>query len=195
VKSRSAPDLMRAEMPCLAEAGRPFFTQGFSHSSGFDQRRRAQARTVDGQGFTLVEMLAAMTILLILSGLALPLARMEVQHSQEVELRRDLRDLRQAIDRYKDLSDRNMIPINADTFGYPPEFQTLVAGVGLKGTAKGKLKFLRRIPVDPMTGKADWGLRSMQDDADSTSWGGQNVFDVYCPSTGTAVDGTHYSEW
>ena len=112
-----------------------------------------------------------------------------------VQLRRDLRDLRQAIDRYKDFSDRGMIPVKAESYGYPPDLQTLLDGVPLKGAAKGKYKFLRRIPVDPMTGKADWGLRSMQDDPDSTSWGGENVFDVYCPSTATAVDGTHYSDW
>lgn len=147
------------------------------------------------RGFTLIELIAAMTILLLLSTLALPVARLEVQRAREVELRRDLRDLREAIDRYKNLSDQGMIPMKADTYGYPPDLQTLVDGVVLRGTAKGKYKFLRRIPVDPMAGKADWGFRSMQDDADSTSWGGENVFDVYCPSTATALDGTHYNEW
>jgi len=147
------------------------------------------------QGFTLIELIAAMTILLLLSTLALPVARVQVQRTREVELRRDLRDMREAIDRYKDYSDRGMIPVKADTYGYPPDFQTLVDGVVLRGTAKGKLKFLRRIPIDPMTGKADWGFRSMQDDPDSSSWGGENVFDVYCPSTATALDGTKYSEW
>jgi len=165
------------------------------HESRFAPLRLGLERRKGERGFTLIEMLAAMTILLILSGLALPLARMQVQHTQEVELRRDLRDLRQAIDRYKDFSDRGMIPVKAESYGYPPDLQTLLDGVPLKGAAKGKYKFLRRIPVDPMTGKADWGLRSMQDDPDSTSWGGENVFDVYCPSTATAVDGTHYSDW
>jgi general secretion pathway protein G len=147
------------------------------------------------RGFTFLELIAAMTILLLLSTLALPIARKQVQREQEVELRRDLRDLRQAIDRYKDLTDRNVIPTKADTFGYPPDLQTLVDGVTIKGPTGAKYKFLRRIPIDPMTGKADWGLRAMQDDPDSTGWGGQNVFDVYCPSTATAVDGTHYSDW
>ncbi len=146
-------------------------------------------------GFTLVELLAAMTILLILTTMALPLARVQVQREREVELRRALRDLRQAIDRYKDFADRAMIPVKADTFGYPPDLETLVEGVTLKGASTAKYKFLRRIPVDPMTGKPDWGLRSMQDDPDSRSWGGQNVFDVYSKSTGTALDGTHYADW
>jgi general secretion pathway protein G len=147
------------------------------------------------RGFTLVELLAAITILLLLTSVALPLARVEVQHEREVELRRDLRELRQAIDRYKDFADRSMIPVKADTFGYPPDLQTLVDGVPLKGAASAKYKFLRRIPLDPMSGKADWGMRSMQDDPDSRSWGGQNVFDVYTKSTGTALDGTKYADW
>lgn len=148
-----------------------------------------------GRGFTLVELIAAMTILLILTSAALPLARVRVQHTRETELRRDLRDLRQAIDRYKDFADRGMIPTKADTFGYPPDLETLVKGVELKGTATARYKFLRRIRVDPMTGSADWGMRSMQDDPDSRSWGGQNVFDVYSKSQGIALDGTNYADW
>ncbi len=146
-------------------------------------------------GFTLVELIAAITILLLLTSVALPLARVEVQRTREVELRRALREMRQAIDRYKDFSDRGMIPTKADTFGYPPDLQTLVEGVPLKGTATAKYKFLRRIPADPMSGKADWGLRSMQDDPGSRSWGGQNVFDVNSKSTGTGLDGTNYADW
>ena len=88
-----------------------------------------------------------------------------------------------------------MIPTKVDTFGYPPDLETLVEGVALKGASTAKYKFLRRIPVDPMTGKADWGLRSMQDDLDSRSWGGQNVFDVYSKSQGTALDGSRYADW
>ena len=148
-----------------------------------------------GRGFTLVELIAAITIILLLTAVALPLARVQVQRTREVELRRDLRDLRAAIDRYKDFSDRGMIPVKADTFGYPPDLDTLVEGVVLKGTSTAKYKFLRRIPVDPMTGQVAWGLRSMQDDIDSRSWGGQNVFDVYTKSSGTALDGTHYADW
>jgi general secretion pathway protein G len=148
-----------------------------------------------GRGFTLVELIAAITILLILTSVALPVARIQVQRTHEVELRRALRELRQAIDRYKDFADRGMIPAKADSFGYPPDLETLVKGVPLKGSATAKYKFLRRIPVDPMTGQTDWGLRAMQDDPDSRSWGGGNVFDVYSKSQGTALDGTRYADW
>ena len=143
----------------------------------------------------MIELLAAMVILLLLSGIALPLARVQVQRSHEVELRRDLREMRDAIDRFKAMSDSGMIPIKQDTFGYPPDLKTLVEGVQFKGAINTKFKFLRKIPVDPMTGDAEWGLRSMQDDPDSGSWGGQNVFDVYSKSQGTALDGTKYSDW
>ena len=146
-------------------------------------------------GFTLIELIAAITIMLILTAVALPLARVQIQRRKELELRRDLRDLRQAIDRYKDFSDRGMIPANPDTFGYPPDLETLVKGVPLKGAATAKYKFLRRLPADPLTGEASWGLRSMQDDPDSRSWGGGNVFDVYSKSYGTALDGTMYADW
>ena len=145
--------------------------------------------------FTFVELMASITIILLLTTIALPVARVQIQRTREVELRRDLREMREAVDRYKDFSDRGMIPVKADTFGYPPDLQTLVDGVTLKGTATGKYKFLRRLPVDPMTGAADWGVRSMQDDPDSRSWGGQNVFDVYSKSDATALDGMKYSDW
>jgi len=147
------------------------------------------------RAFTLIELIAAMAIMLLLSSIALPLARVHAQRLREVEMRRDLREIRQAIDRYKDFSDRGMIPTKGDTFGYPPELDTLVKGVELKGTASTKYKFLRKIPIDPMTGKPDWGMRSMQDDPDSRSWGGQNVFDIYTQSQGTALDGTKYADW
>lgn len=146
-------------------------------------------------GFTLLELIAAMAIMTVLASAALPLARVHAQHLRETELREDLRDIRTAIDRYKDFSDRGLIPVKSDTFGYPPDLETLVKGVPVKGSSELKYKFLRRIPVDPMTGTADWGLRSMQDDPDSTTWGGQNVFDVYSKSDGTATDGTLYSSW
>jgi general secretion pathway protein G len=145
--------------------------------------------------FTFVELMASITIILLLTTVALPVARMQVQRTRELELHRDLRQIREAIDRYKDFSDRGMIPVKADTFGYPPDLQTLVDGVALKGTATGKYKFLRRLPVDPVTGSSDWGMRSMQDDVDSRSWGGQNVFDIYCKSDAAALDGTKYSDW
>lgn len=148
-----------------------------------------------GRGFTLVELIAAMTILLLLTGVALPVARVQAQRAREVELRRALRELRQAIDRYKDFSDRGMIPSRPDSFGYPPDLETLVAGVPLKGSATARYKFLRKIPMDPATGNADWGLRAMQDDPDSQSWGGSNVFDVRSRSQGTALDGSRYADW
>jgi general secretion pathway protein G len=147
-------------------------------------------------GFTLVELMAAITIMLLLTTMAIPLARNEVKRSRELELRRDLRDIRTAIDRYKDYADQQMFQTKPEQYNYPPDLDTLVEGVEMKGTKPGvKYKFLRRIPVDPMTGKADWGLRAMQDDPDSTSWGGDNVFDVYTKSTDTALDGTKYSDW
>jgi general secretion pathway protein G len=145
--------------------------------------------------FTLFELIVAMAIMLLLASIAMPLARVHAQRLRELELRRDLRDVRQAIDRYKDFSDRGMIPPKADGFGYPPDLDTLVKGVELKGSASTKYKFLRKIPPDPMTGKQDWGMRSMQDDPDSRSWGGQNVFDIYSQSQGTALDGTKYADW
>jgi general secretion pathway protein G len=152
-------------------------------------------RCLEESAFTFVELMASITIILLLTTIALPLARVQIQRTKEVELRRELREMREAIDRYKYFADRQMIPVKADTFGYPPDLQTLVDGVTLKGTATAKYKFLRKLPVDPMTDTADWGMRSMQDDPDSRSWGGQNVFDVYSKSDGTALDGTKYSDW
>ena len=148
-----------------------------------------------GCGFVLIELIAAITIILILVTMALPLARNEIIRHREMLLHEDLRLMREAIDRYKLDSDQGKIPIKVDSFGYPPDLQTLVDGVPVKGTAKGKYKYLRKIPVDPMTGTADWGLRAMQDDTDSKSWGGENVFDVYSKSQGTALDGTQYGDW
>jgi general secretion pathway protein G len=154
-----------------------------------------QRHQASDRGFMLIELIAAMTILLILTTLALPLARNEIIRKRELLLHEDLRMMRDAIDQYKAYSMQGMIPIKADTYGYPPDLQTLVDGVVVKGTAKGKYKFLRKIPIDPMTGNTDWGLRAMQDDPDSKSWGGQNVFDVYSKSQGTALDGTQYGDW
>jgi general secretion pathway protein G len=147
------------------------------------------------KAFMLIELIAAITILLVLTTMALPLARNEIIRKREMILHEELRTMREAIDRYKLASDQGQIPIKVDSFGYPPDLQTLVDGVAVKGTAKGKYKFLRKIPIDPMTGTADWGFRAMQDDPDSKSWGGQNVFDVYSKSQGTALDGTQYGDW
>ena len=143
-------------------------------------------------GFTLIELIVATTILLILTGMAIPLARVTIKRERERELRHDLWMMRDAIDRYKDAADRGAFQIKVDSYGYPPDLDTLVKGVDVGGK---KLKFLRRVPIDPMTGDTDWGLRSMQDDPDSDSWDGENVFDVYTKSQGTALDGTKYKEW
>ena len=131
-------------------------------------------------------------ILSILASAAVPVARFQVKRQNERLLRYDLWMMRDAIDKYKDAADRNAFQIKLESQGYPPDLETLVNGVDVQGK---KLKFLRRIPVDPMTGKAEWGLRSMQDDPKSDSWGGQSVFDVYSKSTGTALDGTKYVDW
>ena len=144
------------------------------------------------RGFTLVELIIATTIMVILTGMALPLARVTIAREKEHELRYDLWMMRDAIDRYKDQADRGAFQIKVDSQGYPPDLDTLVQGVDSNGK---KLKFLRRVPVDPMTGKPEWGMRSMQDDSTSDSWGEQNVFDVYTKSEGTALDGTKYKDW
>jgi general secretion pathway protein G len=143
-------------------------------------------------GFTLLELIIATTILMILTSMALPLARLTIKRERERELRFDLWQMRDAIDRYKDAADRGGFQTKVDSQNYPPDLETLVKGVDVQGK---KVRFLRKIPVDPMTGNTEWGLRSMQDDPDSDSWGEQNVFDVYTKSTGTALDGTKYKDW
>ena len=143
-------------------------------------------------GFSLIELIIAITIMGILAGAAVPIARVRVKRDKERELRRDLWEMRDAIDRYRDAADRGAFQTKVGSDNYPPDLETLVNGVDVQGK---KVRFLRRIPVDPMTGKAEWGLRSDQDEPDSTSWGGQNVFDVYTQSQGTAIDGTKYADW
>jgi general secretion pathway protein G len=188
---------------------------------------------------TLLELIIACAILLVLASAAMPVARYTVKRQKEAELHRELREMRDAIDRYKDAADRNLIRVEAGTEGYPPDLDTLVKGVDLvsqqgagiagatspgqpvvpstgfggafgssfgqpqgqnSGSSQGQdlirhVRFLRRIPVDPMTGHAEWGMRSVQDDPDSTSWGGRDVFDVFSLSTSMALDGTKYSDW
>lgn len=144
------------------------------------------------QGLTLVELIVTMTILAVLASVALPIARFQIKREKERELRADLWMMRSAIDKYKDAADRGAFQTKVDSQNYPPDLETLVNGMDVQGK---KLRFLRKIPVDPMTGQTDWGLRSMQDDPDSDSWGGQSVFDVYSKSQGTALDGTKYSTW
>jgi len=184
-------------------------------------------------GMTLLELIIACAILLVLASAAMPVARYTVRRQQEAELHRELREMRDAIDRYKDAADRNLIRVEVGSEGYPPDLETLVKGVDVVsqtggsitgattpgqplvpsigfGAARGQtpvqssssgqdlirhVRFLRRIPVDPMTGHAEWGMRAVQDDPDSTSWGGKNVFDVFSLSNGSALDGTKYSDW
>ena len=148
------------------------------------------------RGMTLVELIVAFTILALLSTLTVPLARYKVKRDKERDLRYALREMRSAIDKYKDASDQQKIQVKVGTDGYPEDLNVLVEGVTLVGNASGaKIKFLRRIPIDPMTGSTEWGKRSSQDDPKSNSWGGQNVFDVYSTSMERARDGTPYSEW
>jgi general secretion pathway protein G len=151
-------------------------------------------RVTGSRGFTLMELMVAAMILSILTLMVLPLARVSVQREKEKQLRQALWDMRDAIDRYKDASDRQVLgQTKVDTMGYPPDLETLVKGI--EGQGGKKYKFLRSIPTDPMTKSKEWGLRSMQDDFDSDSWGGQNVYDVYSKSDGEAMDGTKYKDW
>ncbi len=143
-------------------------------------------------GFTLMELIVATGILVILTSLAIPMARIGIKRERERELRHDLWEMRDAIDRYKDAADRGAFQIKVGSEGYPPDLDTLVNGVDVGGK---KVRFLRRIPIDPMTGDKEWGTRSMQDDPDSDSSGGDNVFDVFSKATGTALDGTEYKSW
>ena len=150
-------------------------------------------------GYTFVELLIVTTILLILASAVMPLAQVATQRQREAELRRTLRELRTAIDAFKDAVDLGRIPtteLEPGNEGYPPDLETLVEGIAAANDASGrKLRFLRRIPVDPLTGEAEWGLRSYQDSPTSTTWGGQNVFDVYSEAGGTGLDGTEYRTW
>ncbi len=143
-------------------------------------------------GVTLTELIIVMTILAILATAAIPAVKFEVKRTKERELRADLWEMRRSIDMYKDVADMGGIQTKADSNNYPPDLQTLVDGVDVK---EHKMRFLREIPKDPMTGNTDWGLRSNQDEPDSEGFGGQNVYDVYSKSQGTALDGTKYNTW
>jgi general secretion pathway protein G len=151
------------------------------------------------RGFTFIELLVVSTLLIILASAIMPMAKVTMQRQREGELRRSLREMRTAIDKFKDAADAGLIgamDLKAGAEGYPADLETLVEGVSVVNDQSGrKLTFLRRIPIDPMTNSSDWGKRSYQDRADSTSWGGQNVFDVYTKSEGTALDGTKYRDW
>ena len=145
---------------------------------------------------SLIELIVAFSILLTLTAMSVPLARYKVRRDKERELHVALREIRIAIDKYKDAADKGEIgPLKIETEGYPETLEMLVEGVKKTGQVDKKFKFLRRIPIDPLTNSRDWGKRSWQDDPKSTSWGGQNVFDVYTKSVERARDGTNYSEW
>jgi len=162
---------------------------------GSIRERRVSAE----RGYTFVELLVVTTILLILASAVMPLAQVTSQRQREAELRRSLRELRTAIDAFKDAVDLGRIPtteLEPGNEGYPPDLETLVEGITAANDATGrKIRFLRRIPIDPLTGDTEWGLRSYQDSPTSTSWGGQNVFDVYSRGEGTGLDGTEYRAW
>ena len=165
---------------------------------GRAQRGRLLARgsrAHSESGFSMVEMAVVAIMIAILAAIALPVARYSVRRQKELELRHQLRTMRDAIDQYKKMSDSGLIPLEIGGEGYPPDLDKLVEGVNLVGQTQKKQRFLRRIPIDPMTGKADWGKRSYQDDADSQSWGGQNVYDVHSLSEAKALDGTFYKDW
>ena len=150
------------------------------------------------RGVSYLELVATATIMLILASAILPMGKVAVQRQREIELRRALREMRQKIDLYKQAVDQGLIggtDVKLGSEGYPPDLETLVKGVNRVGTVDRKLKFLRRIPVDPMTGEADWGKRCYQDDPDSTSWCGENVWDVHSKSTAKGLDGTNYNTW
>jgi general secretion pathway protein G len=161
-------------------------------TSYFGESGRSLAQPTGEHGLTLVELIVTVALVAIFALTALPIARFQVKRQKEHELREDLFQMRSAIDRYKALSDSGAFLIKVDTFGYPPDIDSLTKDIDIKGK---KIRFMHRLPVDPMTGKAEWGVRSMQDEPDSTSWGGQNVFDVYSLSQGTALNGTKYSDW
>lgn len=170
--------------------------------------QRPRKHLSSSAGMTLLELIIATGILVILAGAAMPLARVTVKREKEAELHRDLREIRDAIDRYKDDAEKTLIITQPDQYNYPPDLETLVKGVqvGAHSTGNGNplstntqqqqlVRYLRKIPVDPMTGRAEWGQRSVSDDPTSTSWGGKNVFDVYSLSTGTAMNDTKYADW
>jgi len=160
--------------------------------SAVSKRQWMVAGKGPARGFTLIELIVATTIMIILVGMAVPVTTKVIKRERERELRYDLWMIRDAIDRYKDAADQAKFQIKLGSEGYPPDLDTLVQGVDSNGK---KIKFLRRIPIDPMTGKAEWGMRSMQDDPTSDSWGGESVFDVYTQSDAVALDGSKYKDW
>ena len=157
--------------------------------------RRPGHRAVWAAGFTLAELVMVCAILTSLSLLAMPVVKYTSKRSKEMELRGDLRDMRAAIDQYKRFSDQGLLPVELGTEGYPKDLDALVKGIALVGQIDRKMKFLRRIPVDPMTGKQQWGLRSYQDEPDATQTGGEDVYDVFSLSSGVGLNGIPYRKW
>jgi general secretion pathway protein G len=189
---------MRAFEPTSGDRLRGTLRAAWSERVAGRVRRPASFNAAQA-GFTFVELLVVATLLIILASAVLPLAKVTMQRQREAELRRSLREIRAGIDRFKAAADAQQIgatDLKTGAEGYPADLEILVDGVSVVGDASGrKLKFLRRIPIDPMTNSTDWGRRSYQDRPDTNSWGGQNVFDVYTKSTGTALDGTKYRDW
>ena len=147
------------------------------------------------RGYSLTELVIVCAVLSILAGVSFPVVKFTLKRSKEIELRAHLREMRSAIDEFKRYSDAGFIPVDFGTDGYPKELEILVEGVDIVGQIDRKAKFLRRIPIDPMTGEAEWGMRSYQDDADSSSWGGDNVYDVFSLSAGVGLNKVPYSQW
>jgi general secretion pathway protein G len=156
---------------------------------------RLLLRDSRAHGFTVVELAIVAAMIAILTAMVVPIARYTVKRQKELELRDQLRSMRNAIDKYKQYSDGGLIQIQLGNEGYPPDLETLVDGVPQIGQVNKKMKFLRQVPIDPMTGKAEWGLRSFQDDPDSVAWGGSNVYDVHSLSGLRAIDGSYYKDW
>lgn len=179
-------------MSGMRSSPNPRCARRLAFSRFLSNRHRTRATAA---GMTLLELVIACSILVVLATAAVPLTRVAITERNEQELRRDLREIRDAIDHYKDYADQNKIQVQAGTEGYPPDLETLVHGVPLTGVQDKRIHFLRAIPIDPMTGKKDWGMRSVQDDPDSMSWGGTDVFDVFSKSTATALNGSKYSDW
>jgi len=164
-------------------------------ADAISMKSRENRRGSKQKGMTLLELIIASAILLVLASAAVPGLRFTIIREKENQLHRTLREIRNAIDKYKDYSDRNLIRVEVGSEGYPPDLETLVKGVNLGDSGGRKVRFLRRMPVDPMTGQTEWNLQAVQDDPDSTSGGGRNIFDIHSKSQGTALDGTRYAEW
>ena len=169
-----------------------------SFTTTMQQRRVLHRAGLDRgatRGYSFTEMIVVVVLLSVLTMTVFPIAKFTVRRQKEIELRTALRSMRQAIDDYKRFSDAGLLPVELGTEGYPSEFEVMIEGVDLVGAIDQQQKFLRRVPVDPMTGEAEWGMRSVQDDFDASSWGGENVFDVYSLSTARGLNGVPYSEW